>query len=76
MVQDGRLKSLWARYYMNRWLGRIEVGHGGSLGISDSRNLEKNDMMGEVVKTFVGEISYEPLVGSLGIGNDLINIGK
>ena len=33
--QDGRLKSLWARWFMNRWLDCIQIWYGCSLGISD-----------------------------------------
>ena len=33
--KTGRPKSLWARYLMKRWLDRIQIWRGGSLGISD-----------------------------------------
>ena len=35
IFQDGRLKSLWARYLINRWMDRIQILYDGSLGISD-----------------------------------------
>ena len=35
IFQDGRLKSLWARQLMNRWLDCIQIWYGCSLGISD-----------------------------------------
>ena len=33
--QDGRLKSLWARYLINRWMDRFQIIMAGSQGISD-----------------------------------------
>ena len=35
IFQDGHLKSLWARYLMNRWVDHIQISEAGSLGISD-----------------------------------------
>ena len=35
IFQDGRLKSLWVRYFMNRRLDCIKIWYGCSLGISD-----------------------------------------
>ena len=75
IFQNGRLKSLWARYLINRRMDRIQILYASSVGISDAvinfwEEFIKNKIANGgnfekmALKKLVGAISYEPLVGS------------
>ena len=58
IFQDVCPKSLWVRYFMNRWLARIQMLYGGYLGISG----DLINFWGEFVDEIAAAILFNNLI--------------